>query len=134
MPLALSHVNGSGHAQAWLTLLGGSFGDHVVLPTHNQQRSARARERAVASPPVFVNVHPNPSNGPVVVVCNLPEGATGGALVVRDPLGRTIHQQQFLGEVQVLDLDTRQLASGVYSAYLEADGIWIGVAKFELVH
>jgi len=43
LPLALSHDHGSGEAQAWLTFLGGSFDDHVVLPTHNQQRRLSLR-------------------------------------------------------------------------------------------
>lgn len=52
---------------------------------------------------------------------------------MQDPLGRMIHHQRFQGEVELLDLDTRNLATGVYTAMLEADGIRIGVTKFELV-
>lgn len=134
LPIALSREHGSGQAQAWMTLLGGGFGEQVVLPNHDQPRAPVHEQRPRVLPPTpFINVHPNPSDGPVVVVCRLPEGAQGGHLLVQDPLGRSIHQQLFQGEMQLLDLDTRTLATGVYTAVLEADGIRIGVAKFELV-
>jgi len=64
---------------------------------------------------------------------NLPEGADGGQVRITDPLGRTIHQQTFYGEVQILALETQGMTTGAYAAELVADGIRIGVAKFELI-
>lgn len=128
--IATSGLYGSGHAQVWLTILGESFADHVVLPQHNRAPQAASDEDDTA--PLLMQVQPNPSNGPVAVSLQLPEGADGGAIRVLDPLGRQVYQTTFTGSVQIVEIDTREMANGVYLAEVQVDGIQLGVTKFEL--
>ena len=51
-----------------------------------------------------------------------------------DPLGRTVLEQQVSGLVQVIELDKPEMATGLYSAGLFAEGIRLGTAKFEVIH
>lgn len=128
--IATSGLYGAGHAQVWLSILGQSFPDHVVLPQHN--RAPQASSDEFDTPPLLMQVQPNPSKGPVAVSLQLPEGADGGAIRVLDPLGRQVYQTTFTGSVQIVEIDTREMANGVYLAEVQVDGIQLGVTKFEL--
>lgn len=130
--IATSGLYGAGQAQVWLTILGQNFPDHVVLPQRNRAPAAHT-EDADYNTPVLMYVMPNPSNGPVAVSVQLPEGADGGTIRVLDPTGRLVAQQVFSGAVQLIELDTRNMANGVYAAELLSDGIPLGTSKFELV-
>lgn len=132
--IAASALYGAAHAKAWLMLLGDSLTEHIVLPRPLGQRSSIAHRSSSASqPPGTLEVHPNPSNGPVYIVAQLPEGAETGLIRVMDPLGRLVLERRFTGPVQIIDLDGYELASGFFTVGLSADGIAIGMAKFEVL-
>jgi hypothetical protein len=128
--IATSGLYGAGHAQVWLTILGQSFPDHVVLPQRN--RASQAANEGFDIPQVQMQVQPNPSSGPIAVCLKLPEGMDGGTIRVVDPVGRLVYQVTFTGNAQIVEIDTRKMANGVYLAEVEADGIQVGVTKFEL--
>lgn len=122
----------SGAAKAWLTQLGRPLVEDIVLPAPD--RSPDAEDRiSIVSAAVGVRAYPNPSNGPVYLVVQLPEGTEAGSVRVLDPLGRLVVEKTFTGDVSIVDLDGTGLANGVYAAAAYADGIAIGTTKFEVV-
>ena len=52
---------------------------------------------------------------------------------VMDPLGRVVLEQQVAGLVEVVELDRPEMATGIYIVGLFADGLKIGVTKFEFI-
>ncbi len=129
--LATTDGSGAGAAQAWLMMLGEEWPEEVVLP--RPVRSAQAKERASAVMEPLLTAYPNPSNGPVYLVAQLPEGADQAVIRVVDPVGRIILENQFSGRVGMFEIPEKDLAAGVYTAGLFIDGINAGNTKFEVL-
>ena len=98
-------------------------------------KSARLPEqesaRLVESP--WLHVSPNPTNGPVQLVCALPEGAERAELTIRDAQGRLVEQRRLAAPGGIFDIDTRAWANGTYLIGLTVDGIKAGSAKLQRV-
>jgi hypothetical protein len=131
--IAATRKHGYAHAQAWLMLFGYSFDDNVVLPKEDRLYMQQEQNGNGSSASTFLDVMPNPSNGPVALAVRLPEGSEHGTVRVLDPLGRLVIEQSFTGNVQLIELDTKGLGSGVFAAQVKADGILVGTTKFEIL-
>lgn len=112
-------------------MLGQTFEDDIIFPT--REKSERQRNDGISEQPQFLNIFPNPSNGPVAIAIQLPEGSEGGLIRVFDPMGRTVMSEQFTGRVQLLELNTAGMMSGIYFADLAVDNISLGQVKFEIL-
>lgn len=128
--IATSGLYGAGHAQVWLSILGQSFPDHVVLPQRNRAQQGANDDDGLS--PILLQASPNPTSGPIVVSVQLPEGSDGGTLRIIDPVGRMVQAVPFRGTVQVVEMDASTLANGLYAVAVDVDGIQLGVAKFEV--
>jgi hypothetical protein len=125
-------VQGSAKAAAWLEALGGEqFEEVIVLPV--VERRSNGRVRAANSPePLILDAFPNPSNGFVYVVCNVPMGTEHAALVVRDLNGRLLQQIRIGPGPAMVELDLSTQAAGIYMASLELDGVRAGQVKLAI--
>lgn len=130
--IASAEVYGSAHAQAWLSMLGGVFTETVILPRPYRSASYHSGSSGSAMP-AMLEVHPNPSNGPVYVVVRMPEGAEDGTVRVMDPMGRLVLERNALERMQIIELTGKELASGLYTLGLSVDGIQAATAKFEVI-
>ena len=79
-------------------------------------------------------VAPNPANTFTHLAAVLPEGMDEAKLRVLDPLGRLVLEQVATGSVIAIDLDTRQLAGGIYSVALSNGAYLLGITRFEIIH
>lgn len=79
-------------------------------------------------------VAPNPANTLTHLAAVLPEGMDEAKLRVLDPLGRLVLEQVATGSVIAIDLDTRQLAGGIYSVALSNGAYLLGITRFEIIH
>ncbi|MBS1937557.1 MAG: T9SS type A sorting domain-containing protein, partial [Bacteroidetes bacterium] len=127
---------GSAQASAWLQTATGAapLEEVIILPTDMQLRSsARHRERDRAShQPLLLDAYPNPSVGPVHVVCNVPEGVSKATLQIRDLNGRLLYDQRVEPGMGVAVLQAGAVAAGIYLAELRLDGIRAGQVKLAL--
>ena len=130
--IARTGTTGAGAARAWLALLGQQWNEELILP--KPDRTFHAIEQPVTTATVpTIEAYPNPSNGPVYLVVELPAGVEEGLVRVMDPLGRMLLEKRFTGRMQVVEVDTRGVAIGLYTAGLYVDGIGAGTVKFEVV-
>lgn len=127
---------GSAQASTWLQAATGAapLEEVIILPTDMQPRSsAQHRERSRTSQqPMLLEAYPNPSDGPVYVVCNVPEGVSKASLQIRDMNGRLLSDQRVEAGLGVAVLQTGVVAAGVYLAELRLDGIRAGQVKLAL--
>lgn len=121
--LAATEEPGYADAQAWLALLGQEFTEGLILPGGPKTRGHLMEERLPAPPPSWLQAAPNPSSGPMQLICSLPEGAERGELVVMDAMGRVMETRSVPTQGAILELDMRTWANGTYIANLVIDGI-----------
>lgn len=118
-------VIGSAHANAWLHALGTELPPEIIILPNEGPKSRKVQtDRTLAWPTdLTIDVFPNPSNGPVMVAYEVPEGAVNVELRLMDIHGKTLKQLR-LGDGQGLaQLNTEPLAAGVYMTVLSLDGI-----------
>ncbi len=125
---------GAAEAQAWLELLGMPTKEKVILPSTNKallrRTSAHSSPNATSS---ILSAYPNPSNGPVYLVYDVPEGVTQVQVLVHDATGRLAFGEVVGTKGRVLELPQHALASGLHIATLLFDGIQVGTTKVEIV-
>ena len=127
---------GSAQASAWLQSATGAepLEEVVILPADMQPRSGSqhgVRNRA-SQQSLLLEVYPNPSDGPVYVVCNVPESVSKASLQIRDMNGRLVYDQPLEAGMGVAVLRAEAVAAGIYLAELRLDGIRAGQVKLAL--
>ncbi len=127
---------GSAQASAWLQAATSAdpLEEVIILPSDMQPRSGvqhRVRGRA-SQQPMLLEAYPNPSDGPVYVVCNVPEGVSTASLQIRDMNGRLVYDQPLEAGMGVAVLRAEAVAAGIYLAELRLDGIRAGQVKLAL--
>lgn len=124
---------GSAQASAWLQSLGEAPLDElIILPTLDLKsaRNERVRQRANSEP--MLHAWPNPPNGPVYIVCNVPPTATNARLRILDLNGRLVKDQLLVPGAGIVELLPGVVAGGIYMAELRWDGIQVGRVKLAL--
>lgn len=129
--LAATEEPGYADAQAWLALLGQEFPEGLILPGGPKSADRSAEQPQVAPPTSWLQAAPNPSNGPMQLICALPEGAEHGELLVMDVMGRVMVSRPVAPQGAILELDMRYWSSGTYLANLRVDGINAGSIKLQ---
>jgi len=129
--LAATEEPGYADAQAWLALLGQEFPEGLILPGGPKSRGLLMEERLPAPPPSWLQAAPNPSSGPLQLICTLPDGAERGEVAVMDAMGRVMVTRSVAPHGAILELDMRNWATGTYLANLVVDGINAGSIKLQ---
>ena len=80
-----------------------------------------------------MSAYPNPSNGPVYLVYQVPEGVEQAEVVVSDAQGRLVKRERIAPKDGILEILPKELAAGVHFAALYFDGIQVGTAKLNLM-
>lgn len=120
---------GSAQASAWLQAMGAEPLDEVIL-LPMEPKSIRSRERSHASTePRILEANPNPSSGPIYIVCNVPEGVQQATVRITDMNGRVVHERNLIAGAGIVELDRQMAAAGIYVAELHLDGIRAGQVK-----
>lgn len=132
---AISNADGIGaaQAQAWLELLGTSTTETVILPDKNKRRKEERKAASTSAVEAVLGVYPNPSNGPVFVVYEVPYGVEIAELLVHDAQGRLIRSAKGQSSGGVLDIPENSMVSGVHVVSLYWDGILVDSAKLEVI-
>ncbi|HNM70751.1 MAG TPA: T9SS type A sorting domain-containing protein, partial [Flavobacteriales bacterium] len=88
------------------------------------------RAASGALEPNWLVVYPNPTKGDAYLTYRIPEGATVGAIEVRDATGRIVRTRNLRGAGGIEELPKSVLPPGLYTVALRADGILVGAVKF----
>jgi hypothetical protein len=124
---------GSAQASAWLQALGSEALDEVIiLPVEERSATVRRQRHAVSNKPMLLEAYPNPSSGPVYVVCNVPQSVAKATLRIMDMNGRLIHEQPLATGAGIAELEPGFAAPGIYLAELRLDCIRAGQVKLAL--
>ena len=123
---------GAAQAQAWLALLGHPEPEVVILPANSKRRKP-VRERTTQGVQPVLAAYPNPSNGPVYLVYQVPEGVEQAEVLVSDAQGRLVKRERIAPKDGILEILPKELAAGVHIAALYFDGIQVGTAKLNLM-
>jgi hypothetical protein len=130
--IANSEAIGAAQAQAWLALLGEPIKEVVWLPNQNKRlKPQREHEASTARP--LLGAYPNPSNGPVYFTYPVAEGVEQVELRLHDASGRLIGDHRLATKAGIMELDRRDLPTGLVIANLYWDGIRVADAKVSLV-
>ncbi|MBZ0206997.1 MAG: T9SS type A sorting domain-containing protein [Flavobacteriales bacterium] len=127
---------GSAQASAWLQGATGAdaLDEVIILPEDGEQRSTsqrRVRNRT-SETPLLLQAYPNPSDGPVYVVCNVPDGVEQARLCVADLNGRLVKEIVLNNGAGIAEIRPGFAAAGIYLAELRLDGIRAGQVKLAL--
>jgi hypothetical protein len=124
---------GSAQASAWLQALGSEPLDEViVLPKEERSATVRRQRHAISDKPMLLQAYPNPSTGPVYVVCNVPQSVAKASLRIMDLNGRLVHEEALAAGTGIAELRPGLAAPGIYLAELQLDGIRAGQVKLAL--
>lgn len=118
-------VIGSAHANAWLLGLGYDLPEEIIiLPEDGPKSAGLPRNHAAIEweTGLLLEAFPNPSNGMLFVVYELPEGSAQAELRLLDLHGRTIRSNRLGVGPGLLQWNTQGLAPGIYVAELRLDG------------
>jgi len=129
--IAAGDKEGAPEARVWLDLLGQPFVPEFVLPNTNKSRHVKADMVTYLENGPYLRAYPNPSNGPVFVVYEVPEGAEQALLEVLGADGRLILSQSIAPQNGIAELG--KLPLGLNVATLRCDGWRVGVAKLSVV-
>ena len=129
--IAASDKEGAPEARVWLDLLGQPFVPEYVLPNTNKSRHVKADMETYLENSPYLRAYPNPSNGPVFVVYEVPEGAEQALLEVLGADGRLILSQSIAPQNGIAELG--KLPLGLNVATLRCDGWRVDVAKLSVV-
>ena len=127
--LAATGGYGSGHAEAWLGLLGAGQPEVIILPT--QTKRLRQPEEIVPQNPTML-VFPNPSQGSVFVEVQVPDDAKTARLDIMDITGRIVKGWDSLSSRSLMQLDLL-LPQGTYLAVFSMDGSIMARTKFQIM-
>jgi hypothetical protein len=136
--LANGEGTGMFAAQAWLRSLDATlYPERILLPV--ELRSSFTYQEPTEEQVVdiaLLSVYPNPSGGQqaVFVVTRLQEGMESGEVRVFDPMGRQVVVERIMGHSAIVEVPVNGLANGLYIAALYADGLQVGITKFELTN
>lgn len=124
---------GASDARSWLALLDGITEIPFVLPTAEKRLKPGKRDERRTKEHSFLSAYPNPSNGPVYLVYDVPEGVSESVVRVFDAQGRVVLDKRVSVKGGIIELDTRQHASGLLVATLYWDGIQVATTKLQVV-
>jgi hypothetical protein len=130
--IAAAQGQGAAQAQAWLALLGHPEPEVVILPANSKRRKP-VRERTTQGAQTMLAAYPNPSNGPVYLVYQVPKGVDQAEVMVSDAQGRLLKRERIAPKDGILEILPKELAAGVHIAALYFDGIQVGTAKLNLM-
>lgn len=121
---------GSALAYGWLEALGQEIPDEIILhPEDTPKRSARPNKMVDWTNGPQLEAFPNPSNGPIFVVFDVPEGVRDAVLRILDLSGRELRYQRISTGPGISTMDTDAWANGVYIAELRWDGAAIAAVR-----
>ncbi len=124
-------TQGSAQASAWLQALGGApLEEHILLPTPELKSGGRERTRQRANSEAVLHVWPNPSAGPVYVLCNVPPTVAGASLRITDINGRLVQEVVLAPGTGIAELKPGFAVTGMYLVELRLDGKRAGQVKF----
>jgi hypothetical protein len=129
-------VIGSAQANAWLHALGYGLPEEIIILDDEAPKSMGARNRPEIQwiMGATLEVFPNPSNGPVHVVYEVPEGIVNAELRLLDIHGREQRRTRLGEGAGLLTLQTNGLAPGVYFVELRFDGQGMAQTKLIVPH
>lgn len=119
-------VIGSAHANAWLLGLGYDLPEEIIiLPEDGPKSAGQPRDHAAIDwdTGMLLEAFPNPSNGPLFVVYEVPESSPQAELRLLDLHGRTMRSTRLGDGPGMLQWSTQGLAPGIYMAELRVDGM-----------
>jgi len=131
--IAHSGDYGAAQAQAWLEYLGLPQTEQIILPHSWHGPSHLKPAPATSVVANMLSAAPNPSNGAVYIMVQLPEGAEQAVLRVVDPLGRLIMEREVGTSNGIIEVNERGMTSGLYTAGLFVDGVDAARVKFEVI-
>lgn len=121
---------GSAQASAWLQAMGEApLEELILLPTPELKSGRNERTRQRANSEAVLHAWPNPSAGPVNVVCNVPPTVVEASLRITDLNGRLVKQQTLPVGRGIAQVAPGFAAPGIYLAELRLDGIRAGQVK-----
>jgi hypothetical protein len=120
---------GQADAQAWLTFLGDDFPEDVEFPTAEPKSRRLSGSDAFAQKYEPLRAYPNPTNGPVYLVYQVPEGVEQVYMRMMDGLGRLVFQKQVAPQNGIAEVLPDQLANGLHVAALFYDGVRVGTVR-----
>ncbi len=124
---------GSAQASAWLQALGGApLEELILLPTPGLKNSRNERTRQRANSAAVLHAWPNPSSGPVYVLCNVPANVGNAMLRIIDLNGRLVQEMALAAGSGITEIKSGFAAAGIYLAELRLDGIRAGQVKLVL--
>ncbi len=129
--IAAANNEGAPEALAWLDMLGEAFEPEIVLPNTKARRSLMRERTPVVEESPFLRAYPNPSNGPVFIVYEVPDGVDQAEVQVVDATGKLLYTRTLAPQNGILELP--RLTPGLNVATLRCDGIQIGVVKLSTV-
>lgn len=129
--IAATDKEGAAEARVWLDLLGQPFVPEFALPNTNKSRHVKANTETYLENSPYLRAYPNPSNGPVFVVYEVPEGVEQALLEVVSADGKLILSQSIAPQNGIAELG--KLPLGLNVATLRCDGIRVGIAKVSIV-
>ena len=80
----------------------------------------------------MLSAYPNPASGPVYLAYTVPEGVEQAEIRLLDAGGRLLAQRRVAPQNGILELQTKELATGLHVASLYFDGIQVGSAKVNM--
>lgn len=121
---------GSAQASAWLQAMGEApLEELILLPTPGLKSGRNERTRQRANSEAVLHAWPNPSAGPVNVLCSVPSSAMEASLRITDINGRLVREQKLPAGRGIAQLVPGFAVPGIYFAELRLDGIRAGQVK-----
>ena len=123
---------GSAHANAWLHALGNDLPEEIIiLPEDGPKSAGLPRDQSAINweTGIQLEAFPNPSNGPLYIVYEVPEGSAQAELRLLDLHGRTMRSNRLGDGPGLLQWDTKGMAPGLYLAELRMDGLGLQQVK-----
>lgn len=105
----------------------------VMLPEKAKRLSAARREKPAATFTPLLQAYPNPSRGPVYLTYTTVEGVEHGELHIHTADGRLVKQIALGNANGIIELQPKELTSGLHIATLYFDGIQVGTTKLNIL-
>ncbi len=122
----MNHVIGSAQANAWLHALGYNLPEEIIiLPEDGPKSMTTQRNKPTIQweTGIALEAFPNPTNGPLYMMYEVPEGTLNAELRLVDLHGRELHNTRLGDGTGMQQWSTHGLAPGIYVAELRLDGI-----------
>lgn len=124
---------GSAHAEAWLNELGIATLEVVILPEKNKRLSAARRDDSAVEESRLLQAYPNPSRGPVYLTYTTVDGVEHAELLIHTAEGRLVKQLALGNANGIIELQLKDLSTGLHIATLYFDGIQVGTTKLNIL-